>query len=220
MFRRILRFALCLCLIAALLCGFGVSASADTDYFSVKLKLGDTVCSVCEANGIDFEDNKNLIMVLNNMSKEAELNSLRAGTVIKLPSGSSVSSSIISKDKVKYYVIPYVIESGDTIANIYWLWGLRFENYQEDIRSINQTDDLDLLYIGSTYLLPTTEANVKTGNYTTVMTHTMQKGETVYDVCDAYDIDYTDNEEVLKRYNQGRDLTKFSVGDEFLIPLF
>ncbi len=220
MIRRILRFALCLCLIAALFCGYGISACADAGYFSVKLKYGDTVSSVCEANGIDFEDNKNLIMVLNNMSKEAELDSLRAGTVIKLPSSSSVKSSIISKDKIKYYVIPYVIESGDYIANIYWLWGLRFENYQEDIKALNGKDDLDLLYIGDTYLLPTTEANVKTGNYTTVMAHVMQKGETVYDVCNAYDIDYIDNEEVLMRYNLGRDLTEISVGDEFLIPLF
>ena len=220
MLRRIMRHAICFCLFAAMFCGFGVSASADTGYFSVKLKLGDTVTSVCEANGIDFEDNKNLIMVLNNMSKEAELNSLRAGTVIKLPSSSSVNSSIISKDKVKYYVIPYVIESGDYIANIYWLWGLRFENYQEDIKALNGKDDLDLLYIGDTYLLPTTEANVKTGNYTTVMAHEMQKGETVYDVCNAYDIDYVENEKLLKRYNLGRDLTEFSVGDEFLIPLF
>jgi len=220
MLRRILRFALCLSLIAALFCGLGFSASADAGYFSVKLKRGDTVYSLCQENGIDYEDNKNLIMVLNNMSKEAELNSLRAGTVIKLPSSSSVSSSIISEDTIKYYVIPYVIESGDTIANIYWLWGLRFEKYQEDIRSINRKDDLDLLYIGDTYLLPTTESNVKTGNYTTVMSHIMQKGETAYDVCTAYGIDYTDNEEVLKRYNQGRELTELSVGSEFLIPLF
>jgi len=39
-------------------------------------------------------------------------------------------------------------------------------------------------------------------------------------VCTAYGIDYTDNEEVLKRYNQGRELTELSVGSEFLIPLF
>lgn len=218
--RRPFRVALCLCLITALFCSFGVSASADAGYFSVELKSGDTVYSICKANGIDYEKNKNIIMVLNNMSKEAELDSLAAGTIIKLPTRSSMNGSIISKDKVKYYVIPYVIESGDTIAYIYWLWGLRFENYQEDIRAINQTDDLDLLFIGATYLLPTTEANVKTGNYTTVMSHIMQKGETVYDVCAAYDIDYTKNEDLLKRYNLDRDLTELSVGSEFLIPLF
>jgi len=219
--KRLITFCLCVFIIASLFCGFSLSAFADSSYFSVKLQAGDTVSSVCTENGINFEKNKNLIMVLNNMTKEAELNSLSAGTTIKLPTLSCISNkSIISGDKVKYYVIPYVIEKGDTIAHVYWLWGLRFENYQEDIKSINQVDDLDLLFVGSTYLLPTTEANVKTGTYTTVMSHVMKSGETAYDVCSAYGIDFDEEQEVLERYNCGKDLTKLSAGYEFLIPLF
>ena len=218
--KRFLSLTLSLCLVFALFCGFNISASAAGDCFSVKLESGDTVCSVCTANGINYEKNKNLIMVLNNMTKESELDALSAGTVIKLPTHAAMScSSIISNDKVKYYVIPYVIEKGDTIAHVYWLWGLRFENYQEDIKSINEVDDLDLLWVGSTYLLPTTEANVKTGTYTTVMSHLIQSGETAYDVCTAYGIDFFENQDVLERYNQGRDLTKLSAGSELLIPL-
>jgi len=220
MTKRFISLFLCIMIIASLFCGFSLSASADSTYFSVKLKSGDTVTSVCTANGINFEKNKNLIMVLNNMTKEAELNSLAAGQTIKLPTISSINNkSIISNDKVKYYVIPYVIEQGDTIAYVYWLWGLRFENYQEDIKSINQVDDLDLLWVGSTYLLPTTEANVKTGTYTTVMSHLLKSGETAYDVFSAYGIDVKENQEVLERYNYGKDLTKLSAGSELLIPL-
>ena len=218
--KRFLSLIISVCVIASLFCSFSMTASAAGDYFSVKLESGDTVCSVCTANGINYEKNKNVIMVLNNMSKEAELSALCAGDVIKLPTHSRMSgSSIISNDKVKYYVIPYVIEKGDTIAHVYWLWGLRFENYQEDIKSLNQVDDLDLLWVGSTYLLPTTEANVKTGTYTTVMSHLLQSGETAYDVFTAYGIDYYDNQKLLERYNQGKDLTKLSAGTELLIPL-
>lgn len=220
MMKRFLSLILSICLVAALFCAFSLSASADGNYFSVKLESGDTVSSVCTANGINYEKNKNLIMVLNNMSKESELSALSAGAVIKLPTHAAMTgSSIISNDKVKYYVIPYVIEKGDTIAHVYWLWGLRFENYQEDIKALNQVDDLDLLWVGSTYLLPTTEANVKTGTYTTVMSHLIQSGETAYDVCTAYGIDYFANQKLLERYNQGRDLTKLSAGTELLIPL-
>lgn len=218
--KRFLSLTLSICFVVALFCGFSLSASAAGDYFCVELESGDTVCSVCTANGINYEKNKNLIMVLNNMTKESELSAMSAGTVIKLPTHASMTgSSIISNDKVKYYVIPYVIEKGDTIAHVYWLWGLRFENYQEDIKSINQVDDLDLLWVGSTYLLPTTEANVKTGTYTTVMSHLLQSGETAYEVCTAYGIDYYDMEEVLERYNYGKDLTKLAAGSELLIPL-
>ena len=220
MIKRLTSLTLCIWISASLFCGFGLSASADSTYFTVKLNSGDTVSSVCTANGINFEKNKNLIMVLNNMTKEAELNSMSAGESIKLPTVSSINSkSIISSDKVKYYVIPYVIEQGDTIAHVYWLWGLRFENYQEDIKSINQVDDLDLLWVGTTYLLPTTEANVKTGTYTTVMSNLMKSGETAYDVISAYGIDVKENEDVLERYNYGKDLTKLSAGSELLIPL-
>lgn len=218
--KRFLSLTLSICLVMSLFCSLSLSASAAGDYFSVKLESGDTVCSVCTANGINYEKNKNLIMVLNNMSKESELSAMSAGAVIKLPTHASMTgSSIISNDKVKYYVIPYVIEKGDTIAHVYWLWGLRFENYQEDIKSINQVDDLDLLWVGSTYLLPTTEANVKTGTYTTVMSHLLQSGETAYEVCTAYGIDYYEMEEVLERYNYGKDLTKLAAGSELLIPL-
>ena len=218
--KRFLSLTLSICFVVALFCGFSLSASAAGDYFCVELESGDTVCSVCTANGINYEKNKNLIMVLNNMTKESELSAMSAGTVIKLPTHASMTgSSIISNDKVKYYVIPYVIESGDYISNIYWLWGLKYENYAEDIKALNYTDNLDVLWIGKTYLLPTTESNVKTGNYTTVMSHTMSKGETAYDVFTTYGIDYDDNEETLERYNYGRDLTELSTGDELLIPL-
>ena len=213
--KKLISFLLCVCMISALFCVMSATASAASDYFTVKLKSGDTVSGVCASNGIDYQKNKNLIMVLNGMSKESELDNLAAGTSIKLPA----KKTIISDDKVKYYVIPYVIESGDYISNIYWLWGLNWQKYEEDIKSLNYTDNLDTLWIGSTYLLPTTESNVKTGNYTTVMTHTIKAGETAYDVFSSYGIDFDDEEKTLMRYNYGRDLTKLSTGDELLIPL-
>jgi len=218
--KKIFSIFLCICIICSMFCSAGTEAHAAEDYFTVKVKAGDTVCSICSDNGINFEKNKNLIMALNGMVKEAELNTLAVGDILKLPTKASITSkSIISEDEIKYYVIPYVIQEGDYLSEIYWLWGLKFEKYAEDIKSLNYKDDLDVLWIGSTYLLPTTEANVKTGNYTTVMCHTIVKGETAYDVFTAYGIDYDDEEETLERYNYGRDLTKLSAGDELLIPL-
>ena len=127
--------------------------------------------------------------------------------------------SLTSKDRLEYYVIPYVIEKGDTLAHVYWLWGLKYENYAEDIKSLNNVNNLDLLYVGATYLLPTTAPNVKTENYTKVMSHEMKSGETVYEVCSEYNIDYTAKESLMRRYNNGADLTKVGIGDKLLIPL-
>ena len=219
--KKFLSIFICICIISSIFCATSVNAFAANDYFTVKVKSGDTMTSICKDNGIDFAKSKNLIMVLNGMTKEAELDKISVGASIKLPSKSASSGKgSIGGDSIKYYVIPYVIESGDYISDIYWKWGLKYENYLEDIKALNYTDDLDILWVGSTYLLPTTKANVKTGNYTTVMTHTMKSGETAADILSSYDISYKDNKKKLERYNYGRDLTKLSVGDELLIPLF
>ena len=37
----------------------------------------------------------------------------------------------ISKDEVEYYVIPYVIQKGDMLTDVYWRWGLKFEDYAD-----------------------------------------------------------------------------------------
>ena len=125
----------------------------------------------------------------------------------------------ISKDEVEYYVIPYVIVKGDMLTDVYWRWGLKFKNYADDIRSLNFVDNLDLLYVGAIYLLPTSVNNVKTEEYTKVMAHTMKKGETAYEVFTSYGIDYYENLGKLKSYNHGNDLTKISAGEKLLIPI-
>ena len=125
----------------------------------------------------------------------------------------------ISKDEVEYYVIPYVIVKGDMLTDVYWRWGLKFENYADDIRSLNGVENLDLLYVGAIYLLPTSVNNVKTEEYTKVMAHTMKKGETAYEVFTSYGIDYYENLGKLKSYNHGNDLTKISAGEKLLIPI-
>ena len=105
------------------------------------------------------------------------------------------------------------------LTDVYWRWGLKFEDYADDIRSLNFVENLDLLYVGAIYLLPTSVNNVKTKEYTKVMAHTMKKGETAYDVFTAYGVDYYENLGKLKSYNQGRDLTKVAAGDKLLIPI-
>ena len=220
--RHIFRLITCLCLVCAMLSGIGTAAIADSGYVSVTLQKGDTVYSICKARGLDYEKEKNVIMVLNDMDLESQLSYLRAGDIIKLPSKNSATASksvISSEDKVEYYVVPYVIQKGDSIAHVYWLWGLSFEDYVEDIKSLNFVDDLDLLYVGAVYLLPTTASNLQTDVYTTVMSHVMKTGETAYDVITGYGVDYYDNLGKLKSYNYGRDLTRISAGDKLLIPL-
>lgn len=220
MLKRIACFCLSAVMLAALCCAVPMTANAQSGDYIYTVVQGDTIAGICSAYGIDFSANRNLIMSLNGIKKEAELYNLYAGMKIVIPSqDTSRKYSFISGDTVKYYVLPYVVQKGDSIAHVYWLWGLRFENYQEDIKALNYMDNLDLLFVGKTMLLPTTLENVITNTYTTVMRHTMQFGETVYDICSAYNMNFKDVAETLSRYNFGRDVTEIKSGEELLIPL-
>ena len=217
------RLASCiLCLVTIIL--LTPSAMAANDVISVKVNRGDTVYGLCQSCGLDYYAQKDVIMVLNGLESEAQLNTLREGDTLLLPAASSntysYTANVISAgDKIEYYVIPYVIQKGDSIANVYHLWGLRFEKYAEAIKSLNGVDNLDLLYVGAIYLLPTTEENLQTDVYTTVMSHIMKTGETAYDVFTSYGIDYYESLARLQNYNGGADLTKIQVGQKLLIPL-
>ena len=140
--------------------------------------------------------------------------------MILLLSAASFPAFAAEEDQIEYYVIPYVIQKGDSMTSIYELWGLRFENYADIIRVLNGVDDLDLLYVGAIYLLPTTAENLQTDVFVTVVSHRMHAGETAYDVFSAYGIDYFENLPRLENYNGGRDLTRIQVGEKLMIPLY
>ena len=191
-------------------------AYADASQTKVTVKKGDTVYGICQSLGLDYNICKNTIMRLNGMEKESELSSIKAGSTLIFPASSKdckESSGKSGDDKVEYYVIPYVMEKGNWIANIYYCWGLDYEDYLDAIKTLNNITDLDKIY------LPTTEENLKNDNYTTVMAHVMNSGETAYDVCQSYGYDYYDMEDTLVKYNSGADMTKLQAGQKLLIPL-
>ena len=219
MTKRIVSLLLCLLMLALMAPG----AWAAGDYLAVTLAPGDTVYSLCQKYGLDYYAEKNAIMVLNGWDREYQMNTLRAGDRILLQDPGNILSYtpnvIFAEDQIEYYVIPYVIQKGDSLAHIYQLWGLRFEKYADAIRSLNGVEDLDLLFVGAIYLLPTTAENLQTDVYTTVMSHIMRQGETAYDVFTSYGIDYNRNIARLENYNGGADLTRVPVGTKLLIPL-
>lgn len=130
----------------------------------------------------------------------------------------------VYEDEVAYYVVPYVIQMGDSLADVYQRWGLRFEKYADLIRAINWVDNLDVLEVDTIYYLPTTfenltEENLQTNNYVTVVSHIMRRGETAYQIYTDYGIDYNANILRLRSFNGFADLAKLSLGDKLYIPI-
>lgn len=220
MSKRFLCLFLCLSLFVCLL---SAVAYAEVDYDSVVIEAGDTVKKLVEANGLDFNTEKYVVMVLNRLDKEKQLNVLRIGDTIKIPKAPAdidgPSPHLISvKDTVGYYVIPYTVQSGDTLKHIYELWDLKVENYLDLIKQLNPGKDVDLLYVGDRFYLPTMERNLKTDTYTTIMAHVMLQDEQIESVFSRYGIDLASRRDELQSYNT-KPLDKIKAGDTLMIPL-
>ena len=220
MSKRVLALALCFLMLTALL---PCAAFAAEDYDTVVIKKGDTVLKLLEANGRDYQTDKYVVMVLNGMYRETQMEVLSIGDTIKIPKAEKdivgdAPNLISSKDQIEYYVIPYKIRKGDTLRNIYKLWGLSYKDYASVIQALNPGKNPDMLSVGEIYYLPTTEKNLKTNTFITVMYHTMLQDETVESVFKRYGIDFTEKKTLLQTYN----ILPFSImkaGDKLLIPL-
>ena len=209
MIRRNLALALCILMFVSLI---PCVAFAAEDYDTVTIEKGNTVLNLLEARGRDYETDRFVVMVLNRMYRESQLEVLSIGDTIKIPKAKAEikgeTPNLISEaDGIEYFVIPYKIQKGDTLKNIYKLWGLSYPGKNPD-----------KLSVGEIYNLPTTENNLKTNTYTTVMFHVLLKDESPKSVFSHYGIDFSAKEADLQKYN----LIPFSEmkeGDKLLIPL-
>lgn len=220
MSKRFLALFLCVMLFVLLL---PAAAFAEVDYDTVTIQKGDTVLKLLKARDRSYETDKYIVMVLNRLDRESELEVLSVGQTLKIPKAvkdieGTAPNLISSKDKIDYYVVPYKIQKGDTIKFIYKLWGLPYNDYADIIKALNPGKDLDQIYVGDLFFLPTTEKNLKTNVYTTVMSHTLLQDETPESVFARYGIDFEKNQAELQKYNTAPFFT-MKAGDKLLIPL-
>ena len=220
MAKRTLALALCILIFVSLI---PCAAFAAEDYDTVTIEKGNTVLNLLEARGRDYETDRYVVMVLNRMYRESQLEVLSIGDTIKIPKAKSEikgeAPNLISEaDGIDFFVIPYKIQKGDTLKGIYKLWGMSYLENAALILALNPGKNPDKLSVGEIYNLPTTEKNLKTNTYTTVMSHVLLKDESPKSVFSHYGIDFSAKEAELQQYN----LIPFSQmkeGDKLLIPL-
>ena len=220
MVKRNLALALCILMFVSLI---PCVAFAAEDYDTVTIQKGNTVLNLLEARGRDYETDRYVVMVLNRMYRESQLEVLSIGDTIKIPKAKAdikgETPNLISEaDVIEYFVIPYKIQKGDTLKKVYQLWGMSYLENADLIKSLNPGKNPDKLSVGELYNLPTTEKNLKTNNYTTVMSHVLLKDESPKSVFARYGIDFSAKEADLQQYN----LIPFSQmkeSDKLLIPL-
>ena len=225
MAKRVLSLILCLMMFVLLIPS---AAMAWDGIVAVTLDPGDTVIDICRIYGTDYYEAKDLILILNGFEEEWQLGVLYPGNTILIPVkynpepdyDEAENEDTAPEDAVLFYVIPYTIQNGDTIDNIYSRWGLRYETYADMIRSLNGVLDLDSLAVGTTYYLPTTWENTRTAaSSVAVACHIMRYGENAYDVFYDYGINYNRYYTILQSINGWRDLSAIGAGDQLLIPV-
>ena len=220
MLKRILAISLCILMLVTLL---PCAAFAAEDYDTVVIQKGDTVKKLLEERGRSYLTDRYVVMVLNGMYRETQMEVLSIGKTIKIPKAKKDLTGdtphlISSKDQIECFVIPYKITAGDTLRKIYQIWGLSYKDNENMIRSLNPGKNPDKLSVGEIYYLPTTENNLKTNTYITVMNHIMLEGESAESVFSHYGIDFAEKEATLQSYNSIA-FSALKAGDKLLIPL-
>ena len=132
-----------------------------------------------------------------------------AATTAKIPKADSLDS----------YLAEHILQSGETVSGVCAELGVDFDANAIRIQNLSNIANYSYLMPGKRILVPTTAAPKK-GGYYKIMKHTFVAGDTVYDLCAAYGLDYTANAAFLQRLNNWDGTTLFHVGDAFYMPVY
>lgn len=246
--KRLISMLLTVLMVASLFGGMSVSAYADGEYATQEytLKSGDTLLKVCNKLGLNWYSCQTAINKLNNIS-EAQYRKLSVGQVIKLPAtnedaakivkagtssgstggtvisggtGSSTSGSISTSGvNAAYWLIPYTMQKGETVAGVCNVLGISFATYSEQIKTINNISTWSKVAAGKTLLLPSASAPAAGTSCYAVVAHQIQKGETTYSICNQYGVSYNANASLMQTLNKGTSLTNIKYGRTLYVPV-
>lgn len=245
--KRIISALLTVLMVMSLFTGLSVSAYADDENPQVveyTLKSGDYVLKLCGIQGINYFTCKDAIIKLNGLKSEDDFRFLAVGRVIKLPATDAAALAIISSgstgstgstgssgatagtvsaakgsDTVAYYLIPYTIQRGETVAGICNSLGISFSNYADQIMKLNNISSWNKIAAGKTLLLPSPKAPAVGTTCYQVVAHKIGSGETAYNMAASYGIDYGQNTKLLQALNNTSNLAKVKAGSTFYIPV-
>ncbi len=128
------------------------------------------------------------------------------------------SVQLLTGDYVAYYLIPHVVQAGETVYDICNVMGINFHENSDLIMKVNSIKSWNRLFVGRTIMLPSTKAPAS-GACTVVVAHKVVGGDTVYTLCQKYGISYKDSLEMLQILNKKENLAVIKVGQILLMPI-
>lgn len=240
--KRLISMLLSVLMVVSLFAGMSVSAYADDNVVEHTMAKNETVLQICNSIGINYYTCKNAIMKLNGFTDESVFRKLSVGQVVKLPASdaaaaqimsstttttsstttvvsSTTSNSSTSNANVAYWLIPYTMQKGETVAGVCNTLGISFASYQDQIKTINNISSWSKVAAGKTLLLPTATKPVAGTSCYAVIAHYVSKGETTYGICQTYGVSYSANTSLLQSLNPKVSLTNVKYGTTLLVPV-
>lgn len=240
--KRLFSMLLSVLMVVSLFAGMSVSAYADDNVVEHTMAKNETVLQICNSIGINYYTCKNAIMKLNGFTDEAVFRKLSVGQVVKLPASDAAAAQIMSSTtsntsagntvisggtnnsstsnaNVAYWLIPYTMQKGETVAGVCNTLGISFGSYQDQIKTINNISSWSKVAAGKTLLLPTATKPVAGTSCYAVIAHYVSKGETAYGICQTYGVSYNANTSLLQSLNPKVSLTNVKYGTTLLVPV-
>ncbi len=119
------------------------------------VKTGDTIYSICLANGVDFNRYVNLIMQASGITYATDLHT---GDVIFLPSSTATSGSMS--------IVTHIVKGGETVYGICQSLGIDYNSNINLITTLNQGKNLSSIHTGDVLFFPKGSTGTGTGTGT------------------------------------------------------
>ena len=133
--------------------------------------------------------------------------------------GKTAPGKIPAADTLEYYLVEHELQSGETVLGVCDKLGVNFDANAFRIQTLSNIGDFTYLMPGKKILIPATKIP-KNEPYYKIMKHTFVTGDTVYDLCAAYGLDYTNNVAFLQRLNNRDNMATFYVGQSIYMPVY
>lgn len=238
---RFISLLLCVVMIMSLFTGLAGSASAD-DVITHEVKSGEIMLKICEQHGLNYYACKDAIMALNGFTSETQLAKLSVGQKLKLPASdglaktATTSTAVVTSTtvgnttlttttnyvgttatggNVAFYLTPYTVQAGDTLAGICSKLNSSYYYYTPVILGVNALANANYIRPGQVLLIPTTTAG--SGGYA-VVAHTVQPGENMTAICNRYGTSYQAMRTLVNGVNRRDNMDKIYVGQTVYVP--
>ena len=239
---RFISLLLCVVMIMSLFTGLAGSASAD-DVITHEVQSGEIMLKICEKHGLNYYACKDAIMALNGFTSETQLAKLSVGQKLKLPASdglaktATTSTAVVTSTtvgnttlttttnyvgttatggNVAFYLTPYTVQAGDTLAGICSKLNSNYYYYSPVILGVNALANANYIRPGQVLLIPTTTASAS-GGYA-VVAHTVQPGENMTAICNRYGISYQAMRTLVNGVNRRDNMDKIYVGQTVYVP--